>query len=132
METCRWPAGDLRVVVGLGDELQKVSFLLGGLSASSLLLIAGLTDGRAAAPVAPSPLDVLTLQNDIARTGPNVNQTILTPSHVNPNQFGKLFSQQLNGECEYPLDCRRPDGLCWVYQRYRRPYCGTGDIELEL
>ena len=47
---------------------------------------------------AMAQVNVLTQHNDIARTGQNVQETILTPSNVNPTQFGKLFSQPVNGE----------------------------------
>jgi len=40
---------------------------------------------------------VVTYQYDIARTGQNINETILNPSNVNTNQFGKLFSQPVDG-----------------------------------
>jgi hypothetical protein len=42
-------------------------------------------------------VNVVTAHNDIARTGQNLNETILTPANVNPSQFGKLFSWKLNG-----------------------------------
>lgn len=41
-------------------------------------------------PVAPGGVNVLTYHNDVARTGQNLNETILTPSNVNSATFGKL------------------------------------------
>src|SRR5271154_6788646 len=46
---------------------------------------------------ARAQVNMLTAHDDIARTGQNLNETILTPSNVNPSQFGKLFSQTVNG-----------------------------------
>ncbi len=45
---------------------------------------------------AAAQVNVLTEHNDIARTGQNLNEVILTPSNVNPTQFGKLFAQTTN------------------------------------
>lgn len=47
---------------------------------------------------------VLTQHYDNARTGQNTNETILTRANVNPGQFGKLFTQNLDGmEAGQPL-----------------------------
>lgn len=40
---------------------------------------------------------VLTYHNDIARTGMNLNETILTPENVNSSTFGKLYAFPTDG-----------------------------------
>ncbi len=47
--------------------------------------------------VAPSATDVLTYHNDIARTGQNLNETILTMSNVTSAKFGKLGLYSVDG-----------------------------------
>ena len=42
-------------------------------------------------------VNVVTYHNDNARTGQNLNETILTPANVNQASFGKLFSTNIDG-----------------------------------
>jgi hypothetical protein len=45
----------------------------------------------------PPPVRVLTYQYETSRDGANTQETTLTPANVNPSQFGRLFSDPVDG-----------------------------------
>jgi hypothetical protein len=52
------------------------------------------------AAVAGSGVDVVTYHDDIARTGLNANETILTPGNVNASKFGLLMILPVDGKVD--------------------------------
>ncbi len=43
-------------------------------------------------------VSVLTYHNDLARTGQNLNETVLTPARVSSGQFGQIFLNAVDGQ----------------------------------
>lgn len=60
------------------------------------------TGSKSPPPPPPSAagVDVTTYHNDVARTGQNLNETILKPSNVNSSNFGKLFVIPVDGKVD--------------------------------
>lgn len=79
---------------GYHEKTMRVHFpalgLLRTLAVISFLLCLGLS-------LAYGQNNVLTQHNDTARSGLNPNETILSPSNVSVSQFGKLFTQSVDG-----------------------------------
>jgi len=86
-----------------GSSVLAFAILL--LAVSVSLLSPARTHGQAS---------VLTEHNDVARTGQNLSETVLTPANVNSVQFGKLFTQNVDGTIVgqplYAPDVTLPDG----------------------
>ena len=55
------------------------------------------TAGLLSSAQAQNAVNVVTYHNDNARTGQNVNETVLTPGNVNKGSFGFRFSQPVDG-----------------------------------
>jgi len=68
------------------------------LSHNPLYIVALLLTILTAAPTAWGQVSVTTYHNDNARTGQNTNETKLTPTNVNSQQFGRLFSQPVDSD----------------------------------
>ncbi len=65
---------------------------------------AGGSGGGVTPPVNPtdpaSPTDVLTYKYDVARSGANLTETVLTPANVNPTSFGLLRTLSVDGKVD--------------------------------
>ncbi len=85
--------------LGIRTRIHATTFILAGLGVSLTGCgSSGSNSGNPTAPTAPtSAVNVLTVHNDNARTGQNLNETILTTSNVNSASFGKLGTFSVDG-----------------------------------
>ena len=63
--------------------------LLGTIATAALSLVSNFLHAQ---------VNVTTYHYDVARTGQNTHETILTPQNVNAATFGKLFSVAVDGD----------------------------------
>ena len=91
-ESSRPACGDMRTLFRTPRFLRNASSrsLAFQLSLASIMFLFG--------SGAVAQVNVLTQHNDNARTGQNLQETVLTPSNVNPTQFGQLFQQPVSGQ----------------------------------
>ena len=80
------------MVLDLRGKILRVD---GNLNASDSSIFGRLW--AASSPTPPSTVRVLTYHNDVARTGQNLEEKILTLGDVNSNQFGKLGFLAVDG-----------------------------------
>ncbi len=105
--------------------------------AVGFLLFAALIGGPAAAR---AEVNVLTGHNDNGRTGVNTNETILTPTTVNSNGFGRLFTQPVDGPIyaqplfvsNLPIPSKGTHNAVFVATMHDSVYAFDGDSNLGL
>ncbi|HTV62082.1 MAG TPA: RICIN domain-containing protein [Verrucomicrobiae bacterium] len=104
-------AANWQYAVGIGSQLAMFSLTVPDLSANTTYFYTAFAVNNAggawAAPSqsfttpasnpAPTLTSVLTYHDDNTRDGANTNETGLTPSNVNVNSFGRLFSYPVEG-----------------------------------
>jgi outer membrane protein assembly factor BamB len=81
----------------LAGRKQNARRTLKALSLRTLSVFAGACLALSCA-AASAQVNILTRSNDTARTGANLNESILTPANVNPTTFGKLFTVPTDGQ----------------------------------
>lgn len=91
--------------------MRRRAVLAGSVFLNALLMACGHSGGAPSAPPPPptsgGPIptptqrtDVLTYKNDVARTGQNLTESVLTPANVNYGSFGKLRMLAVDGKVD--------------------------------
>ena len=73
---------------------------IGGIGSSSTTTGMGSGSGSSSGTPMSAGGDVVTYHNDIARTGQNLSETILTPANVNASTFGKVGFFAVDGKVD--------------------------------
>jgi len=80
----------------LGQSLSESSVLC-QISVLKTIFCTSLLVGTMLALRCVSAQNVLTFQYDNSRTGANTNEVVLTPDNVNTTNFGRLFTNTVDG-----------------------------------
>jgi hypothetical protein len=80
-----------------GDWVSDLRGRVGGRGRNAFSLCVVLFVSSLFVTPALGQVSVLTAQNDQARSGANLNESLLNTSNVNVSQFGRLFSRSLDG-----------------------------------
>src|SRR5581483_5693553 len=75
----------------------NVASLSSSKSVKAIFILSAALYSLLSMPFAAGQVNILTNKMDNARTGQNINETLLTPSNVNSTQFGKLYAFNVDG-----------------------------------
>jgi hypothetical protein len=77
-----------------------VSNPVGSVTSNQAMLSVSAATGGGTTGGGATAADVVTYHNDVARTGQNLNEAVLTTANVNSTTFGKLRSLPVDGKVD--------------------------------